>query len=272
MAKTIKFNLICNNKPIRTIEDLQNNFYVEDILAYYNNKLLHRWLSVREYELELKAVNAITSKDPIDIIKSLMRIFNIADDNKKIEESIYINKYLDERKQLYSIYEKEKYNVDRIVEDYKNGYINLVKGILNNPNDIALIRANIAEILSNYLCIFEVSYKDLFWVLSDNKSVLAIMCLIENKKSRDYYWPVKTKKENGTIINDLKENFSKKLIVDKIYSMITSSNFNKSMGENYDLIKTTIYEIKENFSKEQVVEQLTAELKEIINSFKSGKA
>lgn len=30
MAKTIKFNLICDNTPVRTIEDLQNNFSIED--------------------------------------------------------------------------------------------------------------------------------------------------------------------------------------------------------------------------------------------------
>ena len=39
MAKTIKFNLICDDKPVRTIEDLQNNFSIEDVLEYYNNKL-----------------------------------------------------------------------------------------------------------------------------------------------------------------------------------------------------------------------------------------
>ena len=52
MAKTIKFNLICDGNPVRTIEDLQNNFSIEDVLAYYNNKLLHRWLKVRGYEGE----------------------------------------------------------------------------------------------------------------------------------------------------------------------------------------------------------------------------
>ena len=50
MAKTIKFNLICDNQPIRTIEDLQNNFSIEDVLTYYNNRLLHRWLEVRVYK------------------------------------------------------------------------------------------------------------------------------------------------------------------------------------------------------------------------------
>lgn len=46
MAKTIKFNLICDEKPVRTIEDLQNSFSIEDVLNYYNNQLLHRWLRV----------------------------------------------------------------------------------------------------------------------------------------------------------------------------------------------------------------------------------
>ena len=50
MAKTIKFNLICDNTPVRTIEDLQNNFSIEDVLDYYRNGLLCRWLKVRGYE------------------------------------------------------------------------------------------------------------------------------------------------------------------------------------------------------------------------------
>ena len=56
MAKTIKFNLICDNTPVRTIEDLQNNFSIEDVLNYYRNGLLCRWLKVRGYEEELKKV------------------------------------------------------------------------------------------------------------------------------------------------------------------------------------------------------------------------
>ena len=59
MAKTIKFNLICDEKPVRTVEDLQNNFSIEDVLAYYRNGLLTRWLKVRGYTEELEKVNAI---------------------------------------------------------------------------------------------------------------------------------------------------------------------------------------------------------------------
>ena len=95
MAKTIKFNLICDEKPIRTIEDLQNNFCIEDVLNYYNNQLLHRWLRVRGYTAELEAVSAITSDNSMDIIKELIRIFDVVSDEKQIEESVYIFEYLE---------------------------------------------------------------------------------------------------------------------------------------------------------------------------------
>ena len=36
-------------KPVRTIEDLRENFSIEDILDVYNNRLLHRWFAVRGY-------------------------------------------------------------------------------------------------------------------------------------------------------------------------------------------------------------------------------
>ena len=52
MAKTIKFNLICNDKPIRNIDNLQDNFVIDDIIEYYHNGLLQRWLKVRGYEEE----------------------------------------------------------------------------------------------------------------------------------------------------------------------------------------------------------------------------
>ncbi len=35
MAKTIKFNLILDGNPVRDIEDLRDNFSIEDILEVY---------------------------------------------------------------------------------------------------------------------------------------------------------------------------------------------------------------------------------------------
>lgn len=224
MAKTIKFNLICDEKPVRTIEDLQNNFSIEDILAYYNNQLLHRWLRVRGYDKELDAVSAITSKEPMDIIKELIHIFDVTTDEKKVEESIYMLKYLDERKELCAIYEQEKYNATHIIEDYEAGYRQLVEGILDNPTDAAKIKANIAEIVSNYAWILKLNHRNLFYNLIE-KSVLAVMCLLMNEKSRNYYLPVEKTDEDGTVALDTSKNPDKKAMFERICLMIKRSDF-----------------------------------------------
>ncbi|MGN0223196.1 MAG: hypothetical protein ACI4AM_04120, partial [Muribaculaceae bacterium] len=61
MAKTLKFNLkIDKDIQVRTLEDLRNNFVLEDILEYYKSKKLHKWLRARGFEKELKEVDKIT--------------------------------------------------------------------------------------------------------------------------------------------------------------------------------------------------------------------
>lgn len=198
MTKTIKFNLICDNNPVRTIEDLQNNFSIEDVLEYYSNRLLHRWLEVRGYLVELKKTNAITSKKPLEIIKKLIKIFNIICDEKKVEESIFIMEYLETRKKISGLNDKENYNVKRIINNYKKGYTHLVDGIIDNPNDVVKIKANIAAIVTDYEWVLALNYRELFWILKD-KSVLALMCFLMNMKSRDYYLP---KEDRYTQINE----------------------------------------------------------------------
>ncbi len=232
MAKTIKFNLVCDEKPVRTIEDLQNNFSIEDVLAYYDNKLLHRWLGVRGYNTELEAVSAITSSDPMEIIKELIRIFDVVTDEEKVEESIYMLKYLDERKELCAIYEQKNYNSKHIIEDYETGYRQLVEGILENPNDAAVIKANIAEMVSNYSWILELSHRELFWTLIREDLPLAIMCLLMNEKSRNYYLPVEITVEDGKTQLDTETNADKKNMFVKICSLIKQSDFISAVQEN----------------------------------------
>lgn len=231
MAKTIKFNLICDNKPIRTIEDLQNNFSIEDVLEYYNSQLLHRWLDVRDYQEELEKVKSITVDKPIEIIKELIKIFKVASDDKKIEEGVYILEYLEKRKELCSIYEKENYKTKNIIEDYEAGYQRLVDSILENPNDVAIIKANILEIVSNYAWVLKLNHRNLFHMLK-GKSSLAIMCLLMNEHSRKYYLPVETKNEDGTTINDVESDEDKAAMFQSICSMIKTSDFKTELGEN----------------------------------------
>lgn len=210
MAKTIKFNLICDGNPVRTIEDLQNNFSVEDILNYFNNGLLRNWLEVRSYDKELTAVNNINDKDSIQIIRKLINIFDIEIEENKIEESVYILKYFNERKATYAQYEKNKFKVDSIINNYHAEYDQLVNRIINASDNAAYIKASIAEIADNYFWIFERDHRRLFYDFFDS-APLAIFFLLSNEKTRYYYLPVEIevdKEENSkSQKNDSKLHF-----------------------------------------------------------------
>lgn len=232
MAKAIKFNLICDGVPVRTIEDLQDNFSIEDILAYYENGLLHRWLNVRGYRKEYDEVTGITSKEPIEIIKSLITIFHVESDEKKIEESIYILEYLNERKELNTLYDKGKRETRAIIDDYEVGYRACVREILENPDNVAKIKASIAELVENYGYLLQLNHRKLFLVMKE-KSYLAVMCMLMNEQMRKFYLPVITvSPENGEVTDDTETNDDKKIMYKQICGMISEHEFTEKLGDN----------------------------------------
>lgn len=187
MAKTIKFNLICDNKPVRTIEDLQNNFSIEDVLEYYSNGLLSRWLKVRGYEKELEKVSKITAESNIEIINRLIEIFNVEDDDQIVKQSVYMLEYLDSRKKSLESYHKENYNKSKIINEYTSGYAKLCADIFQHSDNPALIKSAIADMVSNYMYLLILNRRELFWRLCESKNYLAIMCLLMNENTRDFY-------------------------------------------------------------------------------------
>ena len=76
MAK-VKFNLIFNGNPIRTLEELRENFSVEDALSDYQDGRLARWLETRWFRDELAQVQAIQATDRVGILAALVRIFDV---------------------------------------------------------------------------------------------------------------------------------------------------------------------------------------------------
>ena len=188
MAKTIKFNLICDGEPVRTIEDLQNNFSIDDVLAYYSNKLLHRWLKVRGYDAYLKSVEAIDAVDPLSIVEALVKIFGIETDAARIRESIYMIQFRHERQEMLSTYNDLSMKADMIVQDFRSGYQQLIDNIVNNPSDIAKIRASVAEMIRNYLWLLKIDSRNLFFRLR-NQAPMALFIMLTHQESRLMYKP-----------------------------------------------------------------------------------
>ena len=244
MAKTIKFNLICDDKPVRTIEDLQENFSIEDVLKYYQNGLLLRWLEVRGYEAEYKKVSEIREIEALEIVKELIKIFDIEADEKKVEEGVYMLQFIEERKELCEAYKQDSFKAQGIIDDYQTGFNQLIDGIIENPNDVARIKANIAELMSGYKWAMDLNHRQLFWELKE-LSPLAIMCFLMNYEARKYYLPRKVisgffsianifkKKNYSTAVSyDIENNADKRNMYNAICSMLESSDFVSRLGDN----------------------------------------
>lgn len=232
MAKTIKFNLICDEKPIRTIEDLQENFSIEDILKYYKNGLLLRWLKVRGYNAEYRLVSSVEKKEDIDIIKELIRIFDVEADEKKIEEGVYILQFCEERQRYYEKYKEKQYKESMIINHYKERYKYLIKELINNSADIAKIKADITELMNNYRWAMNLSHREIFIKLCVKENFLAIMCLLMNEEARRYYLPIKIENDEGKTIIDTDINPDKKAMCSKIWQILRKTSFKEKLGEN----------------------------------------
>ena len=136
MAKTIKFNLMMDNNPVRTIADLQENFSIEDALKYFKNGLLAKWLSVRGFDSYYDKIKDIDIADEDKkIITQLIKVFDIELDDKKIELAIEILNYLNEEKELNAIYKDNSFKQKQIIEDYHSGYDAIIRHMIDAPKN-----------------------------------------------------------------------------------------------------------------------------------------
>lgn len=240
--KTIKFNLICDDKSIRTIDDLQNNFVIDDIIEYYHNGLLQRWLRVRGYEKELESVNLINSNlSDGEIIKKLISVFNVEMEESKIEEGIYIWNFCKEREERQNQHKNIEHNREVILNEYSRGYSDLCEKIFLNPDDAPLIKSTIANITDNYEPLFGYNHRELFYKLLSKRHKLAILCLLMNEKARKFYLPIKRKddKDQDTLdINLLSQaNKDKKDMFAEINKIVKELEDNKIETLNGNIIR-----------------------------------
>lgn len=179
MAKTIKFNLILDNYPVRNIEGLQEHFSIEDMLKYFENGLLLRWLNVRGYDEQYALVKNIDkSLEKKEIVKELVKIFEVVEiDDAEIEKAIGILTYLEKEKELNEIYRLNAFSKREIINDYHSGYEALITHMEENKDNMALLKADVIQMEMEYVGLFYLNYYKLYFRLLENapKAIFVIL-------------------------------------------------------------------------------------------------
>jgi len=186
MSKAIKFNLIVDAKPIRTIEQLRENFNIDDILEHYESGVLQRWLQVRDYKECLKKVIEINNQDKIRIAYELVRIFDATKTDEEIKNSLYYLEFRKNKEEQLKHLEKNKFNCIEVVADHYANYKNVLNMIIEKKDDFAYIKQSVKEIETNYLELFEFSHMAFYEKMTKN-APLAIFAALMNESLRNYF-------------------------------------------------------------------------------------
>lgn len=225
MSKVIKFNLIVDGKSIRTIDQLKENFNVDDVLEHYESGVLQRWLQVREYEEYLIKVMEINNQDKIKTAYELVLIFDVAKTDEEIKGSLYYLEFKKNAEEQIKNLEKNRFNCIEVVADHYTNYKNVLKMIIERKDDFSYIKQSINEIESSYLELFEFSYMDFYEKMTRN-APLAIFATLMNESLRNYFiYNPESDKLIDTSSTKKAFNLSLKDFFSFQYS--SSSNYNK---------------------------------------------
>ena len=131
MTKTIKFNLKLDGNPVRTLEGLQDNFNIEDILMYYHCGVLQKWLKLRGYHEEAAQVAAIGAQDTEGIIKALAKIFQIEVDDDDLDAFFKTDEYKAHLRENMAKNKADEKDFQQNITSYLAEYDELITSLKN---------------------------------------------------------------------------------------------------------------------------------------------
>lgn len=230
MAKTIKFNLDCGGESIRTLEDLQNHFQIEDVINYYHDGLLQRWLKVHDYDDELKAVNAITEVEPEKLVNQLQKALGLNLPEEEVRESCAIYSYKSKREALQKVYAEGEIKTQQVLDDYLKGYNEALYVLFQPDSDSNAIKAAIQEIADHYQMLFDKDFSRVFRLL-DKHNALAHMRLLMNPYTRKFYVP------EGEMDQVLESDHDRKILYNSFCGLSRGTDFIHDLGESVKTYK-----------------------------------
>lgn len=91
--KTIKFNLNVNNQMIRSVDELHQNFNIDDIYELYESKILQKWLRINNENDLAKQLDSIENESDLsEKILKILSIFNFTTSDSELRTYAYLYK------------------------------------------------------------------------------------------------------------------------------------------------------------------------------------
>ena len=192
--------LLLGNKKFLNIEDLKNDFNVNDVLSAYHNGNLGRWLLHKDNELleELKKIDK--SETPKKIIESIIRIFFKDDENLEtiVEDACFI---------IENTVDIENKDIKSELEYYINQYNLIIDDLYSfkiAADDYENIKNSVEKLYGEYNSLFNYYYEDFFYKFYNQKNYYVILSILANEDIRSIFL------QNERIKSDINKMFTHK--------------------------------------------------------------
>lgn len=186
MAKKIKFNLQVNGVGISSLEGLQDNFNIEDIMEHFKSGLLMRWLEVQGLETELQEINKLSQSKNTDNFALAQGILEIFDMDKELDKNALkitladIN-YKEYKENLLKSNENLNRNAKAFLKEYHEKFQNIIWDIIKNNSDVEKIKSNLKIIEKDYFDLFLLHFQTLVSALKTSAPLALLFGLGTDK-------------------------------------------------------------------------------------------
>ena len=184
MAKKIKFNLKFGETSIRTLSDLRENFSPDDVLDFFENGVLYKFLERRDYQEEaekIKKLAAGQSRGDLEAsLRGILDILGLSAEKDALEEYLEARRFRLERERRLAAYIDDVSKEQKVIIEYFDGYEETVKGLIENRDDLGKIRAHTKELLDHYKLILGIDHSALLERLTKTKALYPVLHMLSH--------------------------------------------------------------------------------------------
>lgn len=200
--KTIKFNIIVDDTVIRSVEQLKDNFNIDDVYELYSKGILQKWLILKNEQYLSEKLDAISTGNIKEVILEILSVFDYT--NKDTEASAFAFVYRSEYKEKIEEFKNNNQKYDSLIEEYHTNYKYLKKKLSNpkifidyNPanatdedyynseeyyiqkaKEFSLIKTTVNEISDRYIRLFELDVVKFFNEYMDHNPIVIMACMM----------------------------------------------------------------------------------------------
>ena len=127
--KPIKFNLLLDGKVVRSLDEVKDNFNIDDIYDLFNKRILTKWLRLQNEHEIADELDIIPTNNPKITIEAILSLFGY--EPSEMQSEVYAHLYGQTHRKEVAASIAENQSHAEVIENYHKNYLYLKEALHN---------------------------------------------------------------------------------------------------------------------------------------------